>query len=156
MTVAPPAHVLQTLQDLDAMRAQIDATERTLRLLYALPETTASATPAVLARPDDDAPAPEDDDEDEAPAPAPSVLTRSTPPGTVGSKYDDGILRALKSEQAQHGLTCSDIARTFTGPGKPQEVAKIVPSIHDALKSLMKRGQVRRDGRYYHLVREGR
>lgn len=149
-----PPHIQQTLDDLAAMRSRLDATEEALRTLYGLGPVAETGLPLAETKPPRRN-AKVSPRETKAAAHESKSPSRKAPKADprIGSKYDDGILRALKTEAAAHGLTCGDITRTFTGPGKPAEVEKLNPLVWAALKSLIKRGQVRKDGRHYYIVR---
>lgn len=71
----------------------------------------------------------------------------------MGGKYDEPILRALKGELGAYGMPLSDVTRAIVGPGKPAEVKRLIGTIYSALQSLHKRGQVRKDGRMWHVAR---
>lgn len=154
-----PAHAQRTLDDIRCIRQRLDDAEAAILAVY---DHRAPADPPVDP-PVDDEQEPEIDPPPlvepppsvrrarlEAPRPAPV----SKSPATARGKYDTGILRALHSEQAQFGMSGSDVCRTFTGPGKPDEVARISGPVTMALQSLQRRGQVRKDGRMWHVVRQ--
>lgn len=156
-----PAHAQQTLDDIQAIRRRLDEAEAAIRAVYGgqletppeAIETTELREPrAVKPRRPKPTPAAE------PPAPAPlakiqGVRSAEVKQSQMGGKYDEGILRALRTEAAAYGLSLSDVTRTFTGPGKPAEVTRLVGTIHSAMQSLQRRGLVRKDGRMWHVVR---
>lgn len=140
-----PVHVQQTLGDIAAMRLRLDEAEAALRAIYAV---SVVVTPAIAA------PAPKGPVAvPRAPRAKAEKPSADAAPSASGRKYDDGIVRALRSETAQLGMTSSDVCRVFTGPGKPEEVSRISGAITLALQSLQKRGIVRKDGRHWYIVR---
>lgn len=156
-----PDFVQALLDDLAARRQQLEALEAGLRATYGAAES--EALPVQEARPRRARAVVPPATPEPVPAARPRRLTSAAivvpsagkRRGTEGSKYDEGMLRALKGEQAQHGLTASDLCRVFTGPGKPAEVQRISGGISIALQQLQKRGLVRKDGRHWYIVRDG-
>lgn len=175
-----PLHIQQTLADLSAVIDQLQAAKRTIVTLYPeadqpAPASVARTVPCVVDVPEvartltrghrrrqvrrgprlepmaTVEPPPPDETAEEEPA-----LRTRRGPALGGGKYDERLLSALKQEQAQFGMTSSDLCRVFTGPGKPKEVQRISGGVSIALQSLQRRGLVRKDGRHWHIVREGR
>jgi hypothetical protein len=148
-----PAHAQRTLDDIRGIRQRLDDAEAAILAVYQAgppaDETPAERDPDADQPADADAP---DEGPMEAPPPAPPAIRRvGVPP--AGGKYDAEILRALRSEHGQFGLPLSDVTRAIVGPGKPAEVKRLVGTIHGAMQSLQKRGEVRKDGRMWHVVR---
>lgn len=150
--LAPP-HVVQTLADIDALRARLNDTERTLRTIYALPEASEDPSPAPPVDTLPVSPARVARTERSRKGATPAAVETPDVRQTAGGKYDEGILRYLRSEAAQYGASLMDVARSFTGPGKPAEAQKLTSAMFSALASLVKRGLVRKDGRHYIIVR---
>lgn len=158
-----PAHAQQTLDDIAVIRQRLDDAEAAIRAVYVgqpdavLPHVATGpvSTPppnVVLPQPRAERPvlAVVDERPVKAAPPAPAKA-----PTDAGSKYDEPILRALKSETGAYGMPLSDVTRAIVGPGKPADVKRLIGTIYSALQSLLKRGQVRKDGRMWHVVRTG-
>lgn len=89
----------------------------------------------------------------EAPSAERAASSRAQASSAPASNHTEGILSALKSEQAAYGLTLADVCRALVGPGKPSKAAAINGAVHQVLGTLIRQGQVRKDGRHYYIVR---
>jgi hypothetical protein len=150
-----PAHAQAVLDDMAVIRQRLDDAEAAIRAVYSDAVLTSDAGPVRAAATEVVHPQPSKrrtEPEAVAESLKPRPVVASQP--TRGSKHDAGILRALKQESAFLGLSLSDVCRALVGPGKPAEVNKVSGGVHQALASLIKRGMVRKDGRFYHIVRD--
>lgn len=175
-----PAHIQQTRADLRALIDQLEAADRALAAIFPDPDAT-SAGPAAAPVPSAvedgqdagritrvhrkptvrptarrESTAAVDPAAEESSADGEESAPRLRPgPEPGGGKYDAGILSALRSEQAQFGIATSDLTRFIAPRVSGPQFSSVNSSVDCALRSLLKRGLVRRDGRHWYIVREG-
>ena len=161
--MTPEPLLTAILAELDAQAQLYASAADVLRALYALPA----------------APEPQADPSTDEPLAAPPAAVASSPrrrrrlpepvefsgcitpgcgdapaeaPAAKPGKYDAGILRALRSEQGQYGLTTSDVARLAV-PGLPRDKFAVINSgVDNALKRLQTLGIVTREGRIWKVA----
>lgn len=153
-----PDFVQALLDDLAARRQQLEALEAGLRATYGAAES--EALPVQEARPRRARTVVPPATPEPVPAARPrrvtpaAASTREAPVEDAGGKYDAGILTARRSEPAQFGLATSDVTRLVVPRISSEKFGSINSSVDYALKRLQQRGQVRRDGRHWYIVRD--